>query len=72
MNQLGGGLGLQTNIIYTLFSIAGGYIALLLGNTNSDTMRLIRRWFSNIMMSYLRVIARQHMQGNAATMVFSG
>ena len=45
---------------------------LLLGNTDTNTIRLIRRWRSNKILRYLHVTARPLIQGHSETMLASG
>eukprot|EP00957_Ditylum_brightwellii_P112765 8596676-Ditylum_brightwellii.AAC.1 len=47
-------------------------MALLLGNIDSDTIRLIGCWRSDEMLRYLHTTARQLMRNHAATMVANG
>ena len=66
--QCGGSLGLQTKHTSARSLQAGGAMVILIGNIDTDTIRIIRRWHSVKIMRYLHVIAQPHMQGHAATM----
>eukprot|EP00957_Ditylum_brightwellii_P115456 8806215-Ditylum_brightwellii.AAC.1 len=67
-SHIGADIGLKPTEISARALRAGGAMALLLGNIDSDTIRLIGRWHSNEMLRYLHTTARQLMRNHAATM----
>ena len=51
---------------------AGGAMALLLSNVDTDRIKLLRRWRSDAMMQYLHTNAHPLMQDFASLMVTNG
>ena len=51
---------------------AGGAMALLLRNIDTDTIYLIGQWRSNKIMCYLRIAVCLLIQGHTTTMVAAG
>ena len=51
---------------------AGGAMALLMAHFNRDTIRLVGRWRSNVMLRYLNTTAQTFTEGLASHMVQHG
>ena len=51
---------------------AGGAISLLMARVDTDTILLVGRWRSNIMLCYLHTTAQTFTEGLAARMVYHG
>ena len=51
---------------------AGGAMALLMARVDTDTIRLVGRWRSDIMLSYLHTTAKTFTEGLALHMVQHG
>ena len=51
---------------------AGGAMALLMARVDTDTVRLVGRWRSNVMLRYLHTTAKTFMEGPAPRMVQHG
>ena len=51
---------------------AGGAMALLLAQVDKDTIRLMGRWCSNIILRYLHMTAQTFTEGLTARMVQHG
>ena len=51
---------------------SGGAMALLVARVNMDTIRLVGRWRSDVMLCYLHTTATTFMEGLASRMVQHG
>ena len=70
--NVGGSLVLLPKQISSWSLQSSGTMALLLGNVETDTIRIIGRWSSDYMLCYLHVTARPLMKGHAANIVATG
>ena len=67
--NVGGSLVLLPKQISSWSLQSSGTMALLLGNVETDTIRIIGRWSSDYMLCYLHVTAHALMQNRSVTMV---
>ena len=51
---------------------AGGAMAILMSRVGTDTIRLVGRWRSNVMLRYLHTTAKTFTEGVASRMVQHG
>ena len=71
-DKIGESLGFSRGDISARSMRAGGAMALLLSNVDTDKIKLLGRWRSDAMMRYLHTTARPLVQGFAANMVSNG
>mmetsp|Transcript_20739 Transcript_20739/g.60329 ORF Transcript_20739/g.60329 Transcript_20739/m.60329 type:complete len:132 (+) Transcript_20739:903-1298(+) len=72
VTSLGDKVGFRAEDVSARSMRAGGAKALLLSKVDSDTIRLVGRWRSDVMLRYLHTMAKPFTQGLASQMVAHG